>query len=165
MNKRLQKMRFWTEKNMFAAIFGSFLLVLSSVFSHVYAEETTVLPLKIADKATFMVELALTEEERARGLMFRQELADDKGMLFLTEGAEVSSMWMKNTFIPLDMVFIADKHIVHIHENAKPEDLTPISSKVPVTAVLELAGGVVKKKGIKVGDTVELEIEEKESAQ
>ena len=159
MNKRLRKMRFLTKKNLFGAIIGGFLTVFCI---HAHAEET-VLPLKIANKATFMVELALTDEERMRGLMFRKELADDKGMLFLTDHAQVSSMWMKNTLIPLDMVFIdSDKRIVHIHENAKPQDLTPISSKVPVTAVLELAGGAVKKNGIAVGDTVTLETDAKE---
>ncbi len=87
--------------------------------------------------------------------MNRTELATDAGMLFVFPGEAERSFWMKNTLIPLDMLFIAkDGTIRHIHENAKPNDLTSISSQQPAMAVLELNGGAVKTMNIQVGDTV-----------
>lgn len=104
----------------------------------------------------FKVELATTPAQQERGLMFRKSLADDAGMLFVLAQEQPISMWMKNTLIPLDMVFINKQGtITHIHANAKPKSLATISSNGPVYAVLELAGGVSKKKQIKVGDVVE----------
>ncbi len=103
----------------------------------------------------FHVELALTQEEQVRGLMDRDSLPEDSGMLFLWDTSEPRSFWMKDTKIPLDMLFIDESgKIVTLHENAVPEDTTSISSDVPVKAVLELAGGTVSKLGIKTGDIV-----------
>jgi len=104
----------------------------------------------------FNVELALTPRERARGLMFRQQLADDAGMLFDFEVEREVSFWMRNTFIPLDMIFIgADGTIKSIYENARPQDDTPIPSQFPVRFVLEIPGGRAAAAGIKVGDRME----------
>ncbi|GGF23785.1 hypothetical protein GCM10011321_13890 [Youhaiella tibetensis] len=105
---------------------------------------------------TFNVEVVDTDATRAKGLMFRQELPKDDGMLFdfLTE--RNTSFWMQNTFIPLDMIFIgADGTVKTIHENARPFDTTPIPSQVPVRYVLEIAGGRSDEIGLKVGDTFE----------
>ncbi|MDB5478476.1 MAG: hypothetical protein JWM96_971 [Alphaproteobacteria bacterium] len=104
----------------------------------------------------FQVEYVHTPEDMARGLMYRKSLAADRGMFFLFEGEEPRSFWMKNTLIPLDIIFIT-KHgkIATIQEMAKPLDETAIPSKVPVMAVLEIAGGQAAKRGIKVGDKVE----------
>lgn len=103
----------------------------------------------------FRVQLALTNDQQAQGLMFRPHLADDAGMLFVNRDSREMSMWMKNTIIPLDMLFIAaDGKIVNIAENAKPESLDTISSKGPVKGVLELAGGTAKKLGIRPGDQI-----------
>ena len=103
----------------------------------------------------FKVELAISEADRERGLMFREQMADDAGMLFLFRGRELRAFWMKNTLIPLDMLFIDyDGRIVKIHENAKPGSLDSISSDFPVTAVLEINGGLSRKLGIKAGDIV-----------
>jgi uncharacterized membrane protein (UPF0127 family) len=102
-----------------------------------------------------MVELADTDEARERGLMFRSEVPAGTGMLFDFQDVEPVAFWMKNTEVPLDMLFIgADGQIRHIHANARPFDETPIPSVVPVQAVLEIAGGEAARLGIHVGDRV-----------
>ncbi|RMF07601.1 MAG: DUF192 domain-containing protein [Alphaproteobacteria bacterium] len=103
----------------------------------------------------FQVEIADEPRERRRGLMFRRQLPSDRGMLFISEREEVARMWMKNTFIPLDMIFIAgDGRVAAIVENAEPRSERILSSGVPVRAVLEVAGGTVARLGIRVGDRV-----------
>jgi uncharacterized membrane protein (UPF0127 family) len=104
----------------------------------------------------YNVELAVSEQEQEIGLMGRTKLADDAGMIFLFDQAGEVSFWMKDTLIPLDMLFI-DEHgrIFNIKENAQPQDLTPVPSAGPAKAVIELAGGNAKAHGIKVGNMVE----------
>lgn len=107
------------------------------------------------DAWMFTVEIADTEELRGRGLMFRQRLAEDRGMLFDFGEPRQVSMWMKNTLIPLDMLFIRkDGTIAYIAENTTPGSLDTIGVSEPVLAVLELAGGIARKRGIRAGDTV-----------
>ena len=103
----------------------------------------------------FSVELAVTDEDRARGLMFRRELPDGKGMLFDFGRDQEVAMWMQNTLIPLDMLFItAGGRIVRIAENTEPMSTRIIPSGGPVRAVLEVIGGTAKKYGIAAGDRV-----------
>ena len=105
----------------------------------------------------FTAELAKTEDQKAKGLMFRKSMPADVGMLF-DYGADTPNVafWMQNTFIPLDMLFIkADGHILNIHERAIPHDQSSIFAAGPVRAVLELNGGTVARLGIKPGDRVE----------
>lgn len=104
----------------------------------------------------FKVELALTPSEQAKGLMFREEMKPRRGMLFYFKGEEAERrFWMKNTYIPLDIIFIRkDGTIHHIHENAVPHDLTAVSSQGPVAAVLEINAGLASKKGLFPGDRV-----------
>jgi uncharacterized membrane protein (UPF0127 family) len=103
----------------------------------------------------FSVELATTPAEQERGLMYRKELPEGRGMLFDFQPTQQVSFWMHNTYIPLDMIFIAaDGHIVHIAENAKPMSDDLIPSVHPVRAVLEVIGGTVRKFGIASGDHV-----------
>ena len=103
----------------------------------------------------FSIELALSPEQQEQGLMFRRSLAADAGMLFDFGAARPASFWMRNTLIPLDMLFIdAEGHIADIHERAVPLSEDPIESKVPVRAVLEVNGGTVSRLGIKLGDVV-----------
>jgi uncharacterized protein len=98
--------------------------------------------------------LAIDEPHRMQGLMFVKSMTDDQGMLFIYPSARTISMWMKNTLIPLDMVFItADGHVQQI-ENAKPQSLHIIESKQDVIAVLELKGGAAKRLGIDPGARV-----------
>lgn len=103
----------------------------------------------------FSVELAVTPKEQAQGLMFRTELNDDAGMLFIFHDEAPRSFWMKNTLIPLDMIFIKRSgEILNIHQNAIPQDLTPVKSEGDAYAVLEIAGGLSEKLGIKAGDRI-----------
>jgi uncharacterized membrane protein (UPF0127 family) len=103
----------------------------------------------------FEVELALDDEHRAHGLMFRKKLGPYEGMLFDFFQEMPVAFWMKNTLIPLDMLFIAaDGTIKHIHANAVPQTTDPIPSNYPVRAVLEINGGSAALLGIKPGDKV-----------
>ncbi|SIQ79291.1 hypothetical protein SAMN05880590_107203 [Rhizobium sp. RU35A] len=104
----------------------------------------------------FTVELALDSQQRQQGLMYRTEMAEDRGMLFDFGGARDVSMWMRNTLLPLDMLFIdAAGRVVNIHQGAVPLSEAIISSGGPVNYVLELKGGVVASRGIAIGDRVE----------
>lgn len=104
----------------------------------------------------FTVEVVDTPESRARGLMYRLELADDAGMLFDFKEERPVSFWMRHTFIPLDMIFIgADGVVRNIHANAKPHDETGIPSEGPVRFVLEIPGGRAASIGLEPGDVVE----------
>jgi uncharacterized protein len=103
----------------------------------------------------FQVELAVTPAERTRGLMFRESLADDHGMLFDFGVPQPVAMWMRNTYIPLDMLFVrADGRISQIAANAEPLSDKVIASNEPVRAVLELRGGITSELGIKPGDRI-----------
>jgi uncharacterized membrane protein (UPF0127 family) len=103
----------------------------------------------------FTAEIADTPEKMRDGLMFRKELAADSGMLFVLPAVQATSFWMKNTLIPLDILFIgADGRVAKVHANAQPHDLTPIPSGGPVAAALEIAGGQAAKRGITAGSTV-----------
>ena len=103
----------------------------------------------------FSVEMAKTKEERERGLMFRKELPEGRGMLFDFSPQQDVSMWMKNTYVSLDMIFIqADGRILRIAENTEPMSERIISSGGPVKAVLEVVAGTARKDGIAPGDRV-----------
>jgi hypothetical protein len=119
--------------------------------------ERDVLAIETADgrRHRLEVELALTGAQHAQGLMYRRSLAEDAGMLFLYGGTGMLSMWMKNTPIPLDMMFIApDGRIVDIAERTVPYSLETISARLPASAVLEVNGGTVARLGVKPGDRV-----------
>lgn len=104
----------------------------------------------------FEVELATTPAEREQGLMFRKTLAANAGMLFLYPDEQQVAFWMKNTLIPLDMLFLkADGSIARIAHDAVPLDETPIPSNADVKAVLEVNGGTATSLGIKEGDKVD----------
>ncbi len=101
-------------------------------------------------------EITETSEEKAMGLMFRTSLADDAGMLFFYDTPQEVTMWMRNTYIPLDMVFIRADGIVHrIEAWTQPFSESIISSGASVVACLELAGGAAERLGLKPGDRVE----------
>lgn len=103
----------------------------------------------------FNVEVATTPQEREQGLMFRTALPADGGMLFLYETPQPIAMWMKNTIIPLDMIFIDDWGKVNrIESNTEPFSLDPIPSDGDVVGILEVNAGVAEKIGLKVGDKV-----------
>ena len=104
---------------------------------------------------TFKVEIADDEEERERGLMYRSSLAPDMGMLFEWTVPAQRAFWMKNTYIPLDIIYIGfNGRIVSISAMAQPFDETPLPSHGAVLGVLEIAGGRAAELGIDIGDQV-----------
>ena len=115
-------------------------------------------PLEIASKSgvhVFAVEMAVTPEEQAKGLMFRKQLPEGQGMLFDFHREQPTSFWMKNTYVPLDMIFIrADGRILRIAENTEPHSTKIISSGGLARGVLEVAAGTAQKYGIQPGDRV-----------
>lgn len=103
----------------------------------------------------FSVELADDARERARGLMFRESMATYAGMLFVYEHPQTVAFWMKNTLIPLDMIFVDERGKVrHVHHRAVPGDLTPIPGGDDILAVLEINGGLAERFGIGPGDVM-----------
>ncbi len=130
------------------------LLVLSGVFQAGFAQTLTIV--SGSKRHVFNVELADTPESRAKGLMFRREIAPDYGMIFDFGRDEEIQMWMKNTYVSLDMIFIRkDGTIHHIAENTVPFSTDTISSNGPVRSVLEVLGGTAKRLDLKPGDRVE----------
>jgi hypothetical protein len=134
------------------------LVAVLGVFALPAARAATFQPLEIVTKSgvhVFSVEMATTEEEKTTGLMYRKELPDGKGMLFDFSPEQQVSMWMKNTYIPLDMIFIrADGRILRIAENTEPLSTKIISSGGLATGVLEVIAGTAQKYGIQPGDRV-----------
>jgi len=114
------------------------------------------LTIQTAEKThKFTLEIAKTDRQQRQGLMFRRHLAADAGMLFTYPAPQVLTMWMKNTYLPLDMLFIAsDGRIVQIVERTVPESLQIISSEKVAIAVLEVNGGTVSRLKIRRGDLV-----------
>lgn len=100
----------------------------------------------------FTIEIADTAKERAVGLMFREKMPLSAGMLFVYEQPQHARFWMKNTLIPLDMIFAdASGTVTHVHENAVPQDLSMIDGGDAVRYVLEINGGMAKRMGIAPG--------------
>ena len=101
----------------------------------------------------FAIELALSGPQMEQGLMFRRSLAPDAGMLFDFGAPTNITMWMKNTLIPLDMLFLDNSgRIIDIHERAVPQSLDTIAANGPTRYVIELNGGTAERLGIKIGD-------------
>ncbi len=105
--------------------------------------------------ARFSVEVADDPAERAQGLMFREHMASSSGMLFIYERPQHAVFWMKNTLIPLDMIFADETGLVrHVHANAVPHDETGIDGGTEILAILEINGGLAKKLGIAPGAVI-----------
>jgi uncharacterized membrane protein (UPF0127 family) len=136
-----------------AVLFG---LAVVAIAPGAQATGSTTVVLKTATgDHNFNVEVATTNPQRALGLMFRRTMAENAGMLFLYDRPQPASMWMKNTIIPLDMIFIAAGGKVHrIVSHAEPFSTDAISSEGDVVAVLELNAGQAAKIGLKLGDKV-----------
>ena len=110
---------------------------------------------KAGKPVTVIVEVADTPDTQTRGLMYRKQLDPDHGMVFLFDAETDRSFWMKNTPLPLDMIFISrDGHIVGIHPNAEPFTLKAISVGAPSQVVLEVNGGFAATHGLAAGDRV-----------
>jgi len=134
------------------------LIVVGLVIAAAPAPAANLQTLEIASKTgvhAFSVEMAQTDDQRAKGLMYRKELPEGRGMLFDFQREQDVSMWMQNTYISLDMLFIrADGRILSIAENTTPLSTKTISSGGPVLGVLEVIGGTARKLGIAPGDRV-----------
>ena len=148
----------------FQRLFGSALVALFLWLVPVFAAAADITfetaPLQIISTGgkvhTFTVELAVDSDQRSQGLMNRRHMARDHGMLFDFGVTRQVMMWMKNTYLPLDMLFIAkDGKIETIRENAVPLSEAIIDSRVPIAFVLELNGGTVNRLGIAPGDIVD----------
>jgi uncharacterized membrane protein (UPF0127 family) len=123
--------------------------------AHAMLHETLKL---LTAQGTHVIDVEITEspEEKAQGLMFRTRLSDKSGMLFFYETPQEVTMWMRNTYIPLDMVFIRADGVVHrIEAHTVPLSEDIVASRGDVTACLELAGGAAERLGLKPGDRVE----------
>jgi uncharacterized protein len=146
---RRLRARSWTAIALAAALY---------IFNGLDAPAASIQPLEIVTKTgvhVFSVEMATTEEEKTTGLMYRKELADGKGMLFDFSPEQEVSMWMKNTYISLDMIFIrADGRILRIAENTEPLSTKIIPSRGLAKGVLEVIAGTAQKYGIAPGDRV-----------
>ncbi|MCJ9702114.1 MULTISPECIES: DUF192 domain-containing protein [unclassified Bradyrhizobium] len=137
---------------------AAILVIAGCAVASVPAGAASFQPLEIVTKngvQVFSVEMATTEEEKQTGLMYRKELADGRGMLFDFNPEQEISMWMKNTYVSLDMIFIgANGRILRIAENTEPMSTKIISSRGPARAVLEVVAGTAQKYGIRPGDRV-----------
>lgn len=103
-----------------------------------------------------IAEVASTSDQHSQGLMYRTSMAANEGMLFMFESERVLSFWMKNTYMPLDMIFISsDKIVVDINHNAQPENTVPFISSAPAQYVLEVNGEFCVEHNISIGDSVE----------
>ena len=137
---------------------GSFAIsVLSgAAFAEDTCAEDKVLIRGAFGEARFTIELADEPAERAQGLMHRESMAPSAGMLFVFEQPQPVAFWMKNTLIPLDMIFTdSSGRVARIHENAIPHDETPIPGGDGIYAVLEINGGLSKTYGFQVGDALQ----------
>ncbi len=148
--------------NMLKIITKTTLILFALIFLAACSNENSLTIItKDGAKHKFSIEIADTEEKRTKGLMFVQELAPNAGMLFDFQEERQVAFWMRNTFIPLDMLFIAaDGEIKNIHVNAIPQDPTAIPSDGPVRFVLEIVGGRSVELGISKGDKLEYKLVE-----
>ncbi len=126
------------------------------LFFYLYGKKTLILHTPNGD-VLYRVESALTQKEQQQGLMYRKQMATQNGMIFIFNPPRAAHMWMKNTFIPLDMVFFDYMgRVVQVHHNAIPQDETVISSIIPVAGVLEINAGEAEKYGIVPGSKLDL---------
>ena len=143
------------------ALLAMLMPALTFLFRHVNGADLQKFPtseltiLSASGSHRFRVELAETPAQMTQGLMFRTSLAPDAGMLFDYKEPTAATMWMLNTLIPLDMLFVdAQGRIVNIHQRAVPESRDVIAAAAPVRAVIELNGGTASRLGIQPGDQV-----------
>ncbi len=134
-----------------------FLVPAAPVCAKDQSQHLAAVPLTITSNgrvARFRTEVARTPQQQERGLMFRRKLGPAEAMIFPMRPPRFASFWMKNTLIPLDIVFIRPDGTIHRIANARALDLTPVQSYEPVAAVLEIAGGRAAQLGLREGDRV-----------
>lgn len=155
-SSRKMALRFAFFLGLLLPLWGSAFFVTTNACAEELPETAALTPAVLSSldghEQALSVEIADTERRRATGLMFRTRLAPNSGMLFLFPRAQPVRMWMKNTLIPLDMLFFDPQGtVIHIEENVQPHDLTPRGPDSPAAAVLELAGGSVAAHGFGLG--------------
>jgi uncharacterized protein len=142
-----------------AAVMGSLLLVSGLQAFCRAPEKDRFVKVFFPDGGSIVAELAVTNEERARGLMFRERIGSDQGMLFVFEEEGLYPFWMKNTLIPLDILWLGgDRRIVHIAADVPPCTAEPCATygpEIPASFVLELKAGEARARGLKPGDRLE----------
>ena len=125
------------------------------ISANVSAEEKKLVIDTLRNKVIFTVDIADTKKERKKGLMFKKELKSNNGMLFIFPNSQIVNIWMKNTLIPLDIIYISEEStITQIIKNALPKNKTIHSSKELTKYVLEINAGLAIKHNIKVGNKV-----------
>ncbi len=154
----MTRRRFFTLFGVIAVAFFAFFIAPESGYAQKnlsFKKDTLRVVKQSGGRYKFNIELARTPAQRQQGLMFREKLPVNSGMLFDYDKAQPISMWMKNTYIPLDMIFINNKGVItHIAKRSVPLSLMPISSNGSVRAVLEVNGGLTDHLGIREGDEV-----------
>jgi uncharacterized membrane protein (UPF0127 family) len=121
-----------------------------------FEKDTVTLETAAGERVVFAVEIARSREQLMQGLMYRRSMAPNAGMLFLYERPRRVAMWMKNTLIPLDILFLDRMgRVQYLHERAIPGSLQSIGPEGKVAAVLEVNGGTVKRLGIAEGDRID----------
>lgn len=147
--------RYWARPSLVAAVLACLATAGWSTEPAPQFPTSTLVIKNAEDRFEFQVEVASSPAQRARGLMYRRHLARDHGMLFDFGHSRPVSMWMRNTYIPLDMLFIReDGRIARIAVETEPLSEDAIASGSPVRAVLELQGGITTELGIRPGDRV-----------
>ncbi len=136
--------------------FVIFTIVVFAFFFFLYKKEKPVfVDISFSNKATYQVEIADTPEKSERGLMWRKSMPKNQGMLFIFPYPSIIRMWMKNTYIPLDMIFLnANNQVICLRENTHPLDESIISCPYPAQKVLELNAGEIRDKNLQLGDTL-----------
>ena len=133
-----------------------FILIIPVFFFFVGQQKEKILPITIQGKETsaiYLVEIADTADKAQQGLMWRKSMPQNQGMLFIFPYPTIIKMWMKNTYIPLDMIFFnAQNQVICLRENARPLDESIISCPYPASKVLELNAGEIKARKIRLGD-------------
>jgi uncharacterized protein len=154
-SRRSGRAAFWAARFCLAILVMSLAVGMSVGAVEAGMKRESIVLLTDAGERSIEIEVAQSPEDMALGLMFRTQLPDGQGMLFPSSAPRESSMWMRNTFIALDMVFIRADGVIHrIEAMTEPMSEAIIASNGPVLAVLELAGGAAQRLGLKVGDGV-----------
>ena len=148
------------KKIIFGLLFFLFIILIFTSFNYQKKASENYATISISEYS-FTLEKAVTPQEKSRGLMFRDMMPEDHGMIFIFDEKAEQSFWMKNTLIPLDIIFIDEnKKIVDIKNNVQPckhdPCVTYISSQ-PALYVIELNGGTTEKVGLKIGDILEID--------
>ena len=145
-------------KRVFVFFCFSFFVVIS-VFFFCSKKDSDVVQITLKgkkDSVSYFVELAVTPQEAQTGLMWRKSMPQNQGMLFVFPQPKIIKMWMKNTYIPLDMVFInSQNQVICLRENAQPLDESVITCPYPVQKVLEVNAGQIKAQNIHLGDMLQ----------